>query len=138
MEDLFKKNGLKGTENRKAIVAILSSNPEPMTAENIFIEMRKKREVNFSTVYRILSILSEKGILLKCAGNDGKAYFQINNEEHSHYLTCVRCHRKIPIDCCPLEQIGKELVKKTGFRIMGHNLEFLGECPECMKKEEET
>jgi Fur family ferric uptake transcriptional regulator len=26
------------------------------------------------------------------------------------------------------------LVEKTGFHITGHNLEFIGECPECIKK----
>ncbi len=136
MEDnIFFKFGLKKTENRMHIMEILEENSEPMTAETIFVEMRKKHTCNFSTVYRILSILTEKGIVLKSTDTDKKAYFQMNNAKHNHYLTCMKCHKKIPIDGCPLEKMGRELKEKTGFRIMGHNLEFIGECPECIEKE---
>ena len=136
-EDIFLINGIKRTENRKIIVDTLSRSHEPMTAEMIYLEIRNDRNINLSTVYRILSIMTDKGIVCKSMGADGKAYFCIHGNEHNHYLTCVRCNRKIPIDGCPLEQMGKDLVEKTGFRITGHNLEFLGECPECVEKKKE-
>jgi Fe2+/Zn2+ uptake regulation proteins len=137
-DDILKKNGLRITENRRLILEILEKEQEPMTADEIFLEMRKQRELNFSTVYRILSALTEKEILLKSIGGDKIAYYQLNKHNHSHYIVCSECRKRVPIEDCPLEEIGEKLVEKTGFHITGHNLEFIGECPECMKKKEMT
>lgn len=133
-EDLLKKYGLKHTENRTIILSVLDGSKEPLTADEIFLQTREQKGMNFSTVYRTLSALSDKSIVLKSMGGDGKAYFQINNHKHSHYLVCSECRKRIPIEGCPLEDIGEKLVEKTGFHITGHNLEFIGECPECMEK----
>lgn len=134
-DDILKKNGLRITENRKTVLDVLEENHEPMTADEIFLKARQKRELNFSTVYRILSVLTEKNIILKNVGGNSIAYYQLNNHNHSHYLVCSECHKRIPIDGCPLDEIGDKLVETTGFHITGHNLEFIGECPECIEKE---
>lgn len=133
-ENVLKRNGLKNTENRKLILEVLEETHEPMTADEIFTYTRQHHELNFSTVYRTLSTLTEKGITLKNVGGDGKAYFQINNSNHSHYMVCKECRKRIPIDGCPLKEMADKLGKNTGFHITGHNLEFIGECPECWKE----
>lgn len=133
-ENILKINGLKATENRKVILEILVETHEPMTADEIFLQTRLQHELNFSTVYRTLSTLAEKSIIIKNVGGDGKAYFQINNNQHSHYLVCSECRKRIPIDGCPLKVMADKLEENTGFHITGHNLEFIGECPECFEK----
>lgn len=134
-DNILKKNGLRITENRKLVLEVLEEKHEPMTADEIYLMARQKRELNYSTVYRILSILTDKNIILKNVGGNGISYYQLNNHNHSHYLVCSECHKRIPIDGCPLDEISDKLVEKTGFHITGHNLEFIGECPECIKKE---
>lgn len=133
-EHLLKENGLKNTAGRVLILNVLEDSKEPMTADEIYIRTRQEKNLNFSTVYRTLSILSEKKIILKNISGDGKAYYQINNHSHSHYLVCSECRKRIPIDQCPLKEIGEKLVEQTGFHITGHNLEFVGECPECFER----
>ncbi len=133
-ENILKKNGLRITENRKVILDILEAKHEPKTADEIYLQARLQHELNFSTVYRVLSVLTEKNIILKSVGGDGKAYYQINSHNHSHYLVCSECRKRVPIEDCPLDAIGEKLVEKTGFHITGHNLEFIGECPECIRK----
>lgn len=133
-EDILRKNGLRITENRKLILTVMEKKHDPMTADEVFLETRKQRELNFSTVYRILSALTEKEILLKNIGGDGVSYYQLNNHNHSHYLVCSECRKRVPIEACPLEEMGRKLMEETGFHITGHNLEFIGECPECRKK----
>lgn len=135
MQDkILKENGLRITDNRRLVLDLLESGQEPMTTDEIYLEARKKSELNFSTVYRILSVLTEKNIVLKSIREDGKYYYQINNHNHSHYLICSECRKRIPIEDCPLKEIGEKLVEQTGFHITGHNLEFIGECPECIEK----
>lgn len=134
-EDILKKNGLRTTQSRKAVLRVLEQNHEPMTADEIFLQTRQQHELNFSTVYRILSALVEKNMILKSVGGDGVSYYQLNNHNHSHYLVCSECHKRVPIDGCPLDEMSKKLIEETGFLITGHNLEFIGECPECLKRE---
>ena len=134
-ENLLRENGLKCTKSRNLILTILEQAKTPMSADEIFLILRQQKELNFSTVYRTLFALTKKSILLKNPGGDGKAYYQLNHHTHSHYLVCSGCKKRIIIDECPLEMIGENLEKKTGFHITGHNLEFVGECPECLKKE---
>lgn len=136
-EDILKKNGLRITKNRMLVLGILSDRQEPLTADEIYLKARQLHDLNFSTVYRILSALSNKSIVLKSVGGDGVSYYQLNNHNHSHYLVCSECHKRIPIDECPLKEIGDRLVEKTGFHITGHNLEFIGECPECIRKQDD-
>lgn len=132
-KELLKEKGLKCTRSRDMILTILEQAKEPMNAEEIFFILRQEKELNFSTVYRTLSALTKKSILLKNPGADGRAYYQLNHHTHSHYLVCSGCRKRIAIEECPLELIGENLEKKTGFHITGHNLEFVGECPECME-----
>lgn len=131
IKNVLKMNGLKNTESRKLILEYLEQAKEPMTADAIFVHIREKHELNFSTVYRTLSILAEKNIILKNIGGDGISYYQINDDKHNHYLICSKCRKRIAIDGCPLEEMETNLEKKTGFNIKSHNLEFIGECPEC-------
>lgn len=133
-ENVLKNNGLKSTEGRKLILDILESAYEPMTADEIFVLARQKRELNFSTVYRTLSTLAEKSIIMKNIGGDGKSYYQLSSEGHCHYLVCSECHRRIAIDGCPFEEMRENIANETGFHITGHNFEFVGECPECFEK----
>jgi len=129
--NLLKENGLKITKSRKLVLEVLEKAQEPMSAEEIFLNVRNQVELNFSTVYRTLSTLTKKFIILKNLNGDGKSYYQINNHKHSHYLVCSICRKRILIDGCPLEEMATNLKKKTGFHIITHNLEFVGECPEC-------
>jgi len=132
---ILKENGLKSTKSRKLILDILERAQEPMSAEEIFINVRHQDELDFSTVYRTLSTFTQKLITLKNIEDDGKSYYQLNNHKHSHYLVCSECRKRILLDSCPLEEMTVNLEKKTGFHISGHNLEFIGECPECLENE---
>ena len=134
-KDILKKNGLKSTKSRKLILEVLEKSKEPMSAQKIFNNVRHQGELDFSTVYRTLSTLTDKSIIIKNIEDNGRAYYQINNHNHSHYLICSECKKRILIDACPLEEMAKNLEKITGFHISGHKLEFIGECPECLKKD---
>lgn len=133
-EQVLKSHGLKVTENRIAILGLLQDSQAPLSAEELFQTLSASKGLNFSTVYRILSVFTEKHIVIKNMGGNGIAYYQLNLEQHMHYLVCNICHKKIPIQDCPIKKMTEELEKKTGFSITGHNLEFTGVCPECRKK----
>ena len=98
---------------------------------------KKPRCACLSTVYRTLSTLAEKGLLLRGSGPEGAMTYQLRDSRHRHYLVCTGCGSAVPIPGCPLEQLERSLGDQTGFAITGHSLELYGLCPRCAGNEKE-
>lgn len=145
MDDSFlKEYGLKNTPGRQAVLSVLARAEEPVTAEEVFRRLseepgqgKKDRRASLSTVYRTLSVLTEKGLLLKTTGKDGVLGYQLRDSRHRHYLICTGCGSAVPIPGCPLEKLEQSMGAETGFAITGHHLELFGLCPRCAGKEED-
>lgn len=129
----LKKEGLKNTPHRNAILDMLGNSAEPMDAGQIFLRLQAGgTEINLSSVYRILEALASKGLLLKSnLAGGAKAVFELNRAEHRHHLVCSKCMRTIPVEGCPLEEYVKALSERTGFNVTGHRLELYGLCKGC-------
>lgn len=129
--------GLKNTKHRTAILDILEQSDQPLTAEQVFIELKKRGvPANLSTVYRALEALSEKNLTVKLSiAGDGRTFFEYNRMVHKHYLVCLGCKKILAIKGCPLEEYEKVLEKETNYSIAGHKLDIYGYCPDCLKKE---
>lgn len=133
-KEILKSARLKNTKKRQIILTILEKAHKPLTAEEIYTETIGHTHMSFSTVYRSLGALTEKQILMKELMQDGKTYYQFNNNHHKHLLVCNICGEIIPIEGCPLHKLENDLISKTGYIITGHSLEFNGICPQCTEK----
>ena len=132
-EDLLVHLGIKVTRQRKMIIEILDHASTPLTADDIYERIEDKDTINYSTVYRTLSLLDEKDAVTKIGEPGGKTYYQLKKHHHKHQLECVGCHKHITITQCPLEAFSCMLNKETGFVITEHHLQIKGICPECAK-----
>lgn len=133
-KEILKSARLKNTKKRQIILSILEKTHKPLTAEEIYAETIGHTRMSFSTVYRSLGALTEKQILMKELMQDGKTYYQFNNNHHRHLLVCNMCGEIISIDDCPLHELENKLTSKTGYIITGHSLEFNGICPKCTRE----
>lgn len=135
-EERLKKNGLKSTKGRKAILDILTNSEQPMAAEEIYLALKdKKININLSTVYRTLESLENIDLITKISiMDDDRMLFEYNQMGHRHYLVCLNCKKIITIHNCPLGTYEKELETKTDFSILGHKLYLYGYCKECQSK----
>ena len=132
-EDLLVHLGIKVTRQRKMIIEILDHASTPLTADDIYERIEDKDTINYSTVYRTLSLLDEKDAVTNIGEPGGKTYYQLKKHHHKHQLECVGCHKHITINQCPLEAFSCMLNKETGFVITEHHLQIKGICPECAK-----
>lgn len=133
-ENILTKKGYKNTKTRKAILDVLEESDGFLSAEEIYLHAKQVHaSLNLSTVYRTLDLLKEKDMLVKIMIEDGKARYQIKENEHHHHLICLNCYKKVPLEYCPLQEMEKELKDKTDFEIINHRLELYGLCPECQK-----
>lgn len=132
-KDLFKREGLKNTKHRNAILEAMDSCEAPQTAEDIFLKLKESNvSISLSTVYRVLETLVSKELVIKSIlSNDNKCVYEINRMEHKHHLVCVGCKKMISIEGCPFHEFEKTLQGKNGFDITGHKLEIYGYCAEC-------
>ncbi len=131
--DELRKRGLKYTKHRAAILEILKSGDQPISAEKLFTEMQNNGvAVNFSTVYRALDSLCAKDLVTKLIiEGGGGALYEFNNVMHRHHLVCLGCRKIIALDYCPLGEYEQYLADKTEYAITGHKLDIYGYCPDC-------
>ncbi len=135
-QHLFKEFGIRATKQRLLVLDLLMEEQMPISVEQIFLKVKAQDEsINLSTVYRILSTFTEKGIALKSLlGESSVAYYELNRMVHKHHLICLSCHKIMNINHCPLENYEKELQRTTAFEVVSHKLEIYGYCPECKSK----
>ncbi len=135
----IRKSGLKRTKSRSAILEVLEHSPQPLSAEAVYAELKNKDiNMNLSTVYRTLEILTEKNLTEKLTiTGENKALYEPSHIGHRHYLVCLDCKKTTAVEGCPLEGYEKKLADETDFQIEGHKLDIYGYCSQCRSKHKE-
>lgn len=126
--------GLKRTRQRELVCDLLSKSDRPLRAIDIFETLRSTECISMSTVYRILDAFEKVNFVDKLyIPEDDNAFYKLHSAGHHHYATCLMCHRQIPLDGCPVEnlKLNEEL---PNFTITGHRLEIYGYCRDCLQK----
>lgn len=132
--EILKREGMKSTRHRNAILLLLGQSEHPTTAEDLYISLREKTaSINLSTVYRTLDTFVSKNLVIKSTMDDGKSRYELNHHEHKHHLFCVGCHKVISIEDCPMGELQESLKKTIDFDVTGHKLEIYGYCHNCKK-----
>lgn len=124
------------TGPRAAILEILHKHPHPLTNREIFQSLPSGL-CDLVTVYRVLHLLEDNGLVTRYDFGDGVARFEIASEGHAghhHHLVCTACSRIVEIDHCLAAEWGEKIARESGFDRVTHKLEFFGRCPDCQKK----
>ncbi|KJR44539.1 Ferric uptake regulation protein FUR [Desulfosporosinus sp. I2] len=134
-KDVLNREGIKSTRHRNAILELLEESESPLTAEQLYINLRDKTaSIDLSTVYRTLDTFASKNLVIKSNRvDDGKALYELNHHDHKHHLLCVGCHKLISMEDCPMGELQQVLKKKMDFDVTGHKLEIYGYCRDCKK-----
>ncbi len=135
----FHERGLKNTRSRSWVLHVLMHHDGVMTAEEIYQVLAGHGEdVNLSTVYRVLDLLTQRGIIEKSSlPGSACCVFALRRQDHSHHLICLGCHKIVALRHCPLHDFETSVEASTGFTVVGHSLQLFGYCEECRKKLEE-
>ena len=133
------ERGYKMTPQRKEILQIFVDHPEHLSAEDVYKFLREKdSEIGLATVYRALDLLSKLGILVQIDFGDGCARYELNtadpNVHHHHHLICRNCKKVIEFDEDLLDELEEVISRKSGFKILNHEVKFFGYCKECQPK----
>lgn len=131
--------GIKWTKQRKSVYRVLWETSEPLNATQIYNLAARDmagEEYAVSTIYRILTMFEEKGLVEKTTWmGDGTAVYTLNRGGHTHYAVCLECRRRIPLRGCPFSHMQLDAGE---FTVTGHKLEVYGYCGECRGKSGES
>lgn len=136
MKEILKEKGYKATPARLAILEIFTKSKSPLTAENVFKELKrskKNKDINEATVYRTLSLLEEGKVLTKVDFRKESAFFELN-QEHHHHITCLKCDTVEDFESTAIEKALGGIIRSSSkfINIKEHSLELFGLCKSCV------
>lgn len=129
--DKYKGKGFKLTPQRIAILKFLDGNTSHPTAEDIFLEIKKKHPtVSFATVYNTVQALKDRGELLEITIDPERKHFDPNPSPH-HHIMCSACRKigDIFTDYTEALVVPEEILRE--FSVTGNHVDFYGICKEC-------
>lgn len=126
-EEILTHAGMKKTKQRLAVLSALCKSDEPLCAEMIF---KKINGSSLSTVYRTLERFYEHGLVEKTTFDvQDSCFYSLRTERHGHYAVCLGCHKREPLEVCPVKHFDA-----GDFTVTGHKLEIYGYCKACRGK----
>ena len=112
---VLKAKGYKLTPQRKVILDILHHTDAHITADDIYLQVKKRIPgVNRSTVYRTLELLESLELVVKSELGSSHVYHHAE-EGHHHHLVCRNCGRVVDCDEDILIPLESKLAKEYGF-----------------------
>lgn len=136
---LLKKNNLKVTPKRKAIIKYFIKSNRYSTPENVWKYLKKElKRIGLPTVYRNLEEFEKIGILTRIEGEEERMYYGLCEAEnpfsHHHHIVCTVCHSVSVVENCNFHKIKENVEKSTGYKVIDHKLLIKGVCKNCLKK----
>lgn len=117
---------------KQAITDALGRLDHP-TAQEILEEIQKQYpRISKGTVYRNLNLLEEGGVVKRLFFPGLPDRFDTEACPHNH-VRCTRCGRIFDLEPDSMENIDRQIERKTGFTIEKHSITFRGVCPECKR-----
>ena len=133
--DEISSQGKKITKTRKAVVRMLCSSHNLMTAPEIQENLKKAGiTINKTSVYRELDSLKHMGVVQEVNIHPGVTHYESALHPHHHHLVCRGCGNAEDIETEEFERPMKEVEEKAlkqGFVVNDHSFEFFGLCASC-------
>ncbi len=111
-----------------------AKNYHPTACELYDLVRKRLPRIGLGTVYRNLELLAESGVIVKLEVGGSQKRFDAALQPHYH-IRCSRCSKVENIEVDVIQDIVEAAAKKTTYSIIGHHVEFFGECPACQRKQ---
>ena len=135
-ETMLERAGLDPTPNRIAVLEVIGNNNYPLSATDIFNILERSGSINRVTVYRILDLLVDNGVVDRLSTGGRAFYYGMAPNEHhlahAHFY-CKRCGQ---MDCLAPESLTVDttaLWKTFPGRIDKVEVRIDGVCKNCLK-----
>ena len=128
---------LEATQNRLGVLEVVGNNRYPLSADDIFNTLERSTTINRVTVYRILDLPVDHGIVERLSSGGRAAYFGLAPNEyhapHPHFY-CKSCGQ---MDCLSPESLNVDtdlLLKTFPGQIDKVEVRVDGICKNCVRQ----
>jgi Fur family transcriptional regulator, ferric uptake regulator len=133
--DRLQDGGQRYTSGRRRLVDALVDAGRPLTAA----EVLDAADLAQSSAYRNLAVLEQCGVVLRLAGSDEFARYELAEDltdHHHHHLICTGCGTVADVEAPAeleraVERLAASVAKAEGFATEHHRLDLLGRCANC-------
>jgi len=119
---------------RDAIIDLLANQSCALSALEIEDRLRAgERRVARASIYRILELLQERGLVARLDLGAGMTRYELVDPAgaHHHHLLCDSCGSLVPFDDRDLERSIDRLSRRLGFDTHAHEVILRGDCAAC-------
>ncbi|MDO5602950.1 MAG: transcriptional repressor [Oscillospiraceae bacterium] len=121
----------RNTVQRVLVYRAVQETPTHPTADEIFTVVHTKNpRVSRATVYRNLSVLSQKGEIRQIQIPAGADRYDFNCTPHYHFH-CRQCDCVFDMEMPVLPELETRVGMPGEFDVQGYELVFTGVCPDC-------
>jgi Fur family transcriptional regulator, ferric uptake regulator len=129
----LQKAGISKTSQRLAVLDILLKATMPLSVNTIRQTLETKARIDKVTVYRILSLFRQRGIIREIASAGGANYFEmatLENPLHPHF-SCRNCGAFTCLAPLPFTQAPELILSKDDYSIDHIEINISGICACC-------
>jgi len=123
---------MKYSRQRQVIHNFLMTRKDHPTADVVYQNVRQEDpHISLGTVYRNLTLLADRGEILRLHVGDGVDHFDADTSRHSHFIcSCCGCVTDLSLDC--LEDMLAQAKQVFDGRIETLDACFHGVCADCI------
>lgn len=134
--EMLASTHLESTENRLRVLEVIGNNSFPLSAGDIYQTLERTSAINRVTVYRILDLLVDHGVIERLSTGGRAFYYGLapndHHQPHPHFY-CKTCGQ---MDCLNPESLQVETTpfrKTFPGRIDKVEIRLDGICKNCLK-----
>jgi Fur family ferric uptake transcriptional regulator len=131
--DDLQRLGLRPTHPRRKVLHLLrTGRRRHWSADEVYQALAAAGDdIGLASVYRVLSQLSQAGIVRRSSFDGGKSMFELDDGPHHDHLVCVHCGQVAEFLDEAIERCQERLAQARGFALVEHRLSLYGLCPRC-------
>ncbi len=125
LEQLCIDRGMRMTEQRRIIAAILSEARDHPDVEELYRRASElDPKISIATVYRTVRMFEEAGILERLDFRDGRARYEQASDEHHDHLIDIDTGEVIEFHNEEIEVLQKRIAEELGYELIDHRLDL--------------
>tara|TARA_B100001778_G_C17988933_1_gene362623 strand:- start:63 stop:485 length:423 start_codon:yes stop_codon:yes gene_type:complete len=119
---ILKSEGLRYTEQRKAIWDEIRNSNEHRDAEDIYLKLKSNGvSVSRATVYRTIDVLVKNRLVRKMDVGEGRSLFEPRlDDKHHDHMICIDTGNIIEFYNEELENLQDNIAKENGYEVVRH------------------
>lgn len=134
----LREHGHRVTPKVRAVLKLFLERGSVLGPFEVRERLQKQfRGVGLPTVYRILEMLANCGILLTAPNEERQLrYFICRGMEsgHHHHFICLQCGKVEEVNLCLMDEVEKYVKRRLKATVQNHVLQIEGLCAKCSGK----